>query len=180
MGYTAKLRTLLCGRLVPSIMNHIRHSALYALREDLLDLLGHDRILAVVQGMRLAGRLACGAAGGMNLLCALARSLLCHLEWVSPTLSGNASSRPFGAASCTDFGTALWPCAWDFPWPYSFADIFVVDERKRVCWKAGRAIVRSLRANGMMKILYSRNIGLVQTTDAAGRSLCRTCEWRYE
>ena len=148
-------------------MDNIRHSALHALRENLLDLLGHDRVLAVVQSVRLAGRLACCAAGGMDLLRVLARPVFCYFACASRTLSGNASSRPFGAASCTDLGTALWPCAWDFPWPYSFADILVVEERKRVCWKAGRAIVRSLRAKDMMKTVLSEYRVEV---DASGRS----------
>jgi hypothetical protein len=41
---------------------------LHALGELLLDLLRHNRVLAVVQGMRLVRRLAGLLAGGVNLL----------------------------------------------------------------------------------------------------------------
>jgi hypothetical protein len=58
---------LLRRRLVASVVNNIRHRALDALGQDLLDLLGDDRVLAVVEGVRLGGGLGCVAAGGVDL-----------------------------------------------------------------------------------------------------------------
>jgi hypothetical protein len=62
------LHLFLRRRRISSVVNDIRHGALHALGKNLLDLLGHNRVLAVVQCVRLAGRLAGCAAGGVDLL----------------------------------------------------------------------------------------------------------------
>ena len=48
-------------------MDGVGHGPLHALGELLLNLLGHNRILAIVQSMRLVGRLAGFLAGRVNL-----------------------------------------------------------------------------------------------------------------
>jgi hypothetical protein len=58
---------LLCRGLVSSVVNEVRYRTLHALRQDLLDLLGDNRILAVVQRVCLGGGLAGGTAGRVNL-----------------------------------------------------------------------------------------------------------------
>jgi hypothetical protein len=58
---------LLCRGLVSSVVNEVRYRTLHALGQDLLDLLGDNRILAVVQRMCLGGGLAGGTAGRVDL-----------------------------------------------------------------------------------------------------------------
>jgi hypothetical protein len=54
--FIPELHLFLRRRLVPSVMNEIRHRALHALGQNLLDLLRHNRVLAVVERVCLACR----------------------------------------------------------------------------------------------------------------------------
>jgi hypothetical protein len=58
---------LLRRRLVSSVVNEVRYRTLDALWQNLLDLLGDNRVLTVVQCVCLGGRLAGGAVGGVKL-----------------------------------------------------------------------------------------------------------------
>lgn len=49
-------------------MQSIRDSPLYLLRQLLLNLLRHDRFLAIILGVRLVGRLLRVLAGRMDLI----------------------------------------------------------------------------------------------------------------
>lgn len=68
--------TLFCRRLVASVVDRVRYRALNALGKNLLDLLGDDGVLAVVQGVCLGGRLAGSAAGRVDLEVVLAPTSL--------------------------------------------------------------------------------------------------------
>jgi hypothetical protein len=59
-------------RLVASVVDRVGHGALNGFGKDLLDLLWDNGVFTVVQGVRLAGRLACVAAGWVDLALRLA------------------------------------------------------------------------------------------------------------
>jgi hypothetical protein len=60
--------TILAKRLfVASVVNRVGKSALNRLRNDLLDLLRDNGVLAIVQGVGLGGRLISLAVGGVDL-----------------------------------------------------------------------------------------------------------------
>jgi hypothetical protein len=70
-------------RLVSSVVDHVGHSALHALGKDLLDLLGNNRVLAVVECVCLGCRLAGISAGGVDLvyvLVILCRDVTTHVS----------------------------------------------------------------------------------------------------
>jgi hypothetical protein len=77
---------LLCRGLVSSVVNEVRYRTLHALGQNLLDLLGDNRILAVVQRVCLGGGLAGGAAGRVELKYRSAIERSKRLENMSPYL----------------------------------------------------------------------------------------------
>ena len=58
---------MLTNLFIASVMDSVRNSALYRLRKNLLNLLGHDGCVATILGMCLRGRLVGLATGGVNL-----------------------------------------------------------------------------------------------------------------
>jgi hypothetical protein len=54
-AFFSKTNLFLRRRLVSSIVNEVGHRALHALGQNLLNLLGHNRVLAVVERVCLAG-----------------------------------------------------------------------------------------------------------------------------
>ena len=57
-------------------MNSIGNSPLYLLRQILLNLLRHNRFLAIIFGVRLAGRLLRALAGRMDLVLLVSPSIV--------------------------------------------------------------------------------------------------------
>jgi hypothetical protein len=69
LGREHDWKALLGSRwLVSSVVNRIGYCALHALGKNLLDLLGNNGVLTIVQCVSLGGRLACVAAGGVDLI----------------------------------------------------------------------------------------------------------------
>lgn len=112
-------------------------TSLNRLWDNLLNLLGHNRVFAVVEGVGLASRLAVGvAASGMDLW-QFQHDASFDQKSDQLTDSGRLSSRPLGAASWTLWGTALCPVAWEAPCPCSLVEDILIE----VCLKMGDDLV---------------------------------------